>query len=512
MNDTTTRRALLKSLGALGLGAVTVPFDPRLAFADTPASVGEQCRLAFEAARRKAAWRGAFGSIGEDQLAPIKMSLQGRLPPGLKGTLYRNGPAGLERAGVRYQHWFDGDGMVQAFRIDDGGITHQGRKVHTKKYLEERAAGRFLYGGAGSYVPRAKRARDNDVTNPANISVVPYDGRLLALWEAGSPHALDPKTLATERAISWSAQTARMPFSAHPVVDPDGGMWNFGLAQWVGNGVLILYRIEAGKGLTRTGQVPLPFPGYIHSFAATATKLVVYVSPNVFAPDGKGTYVTQHQWRPKLGGRILIVDKADFSRIRWVDAPAGFVFHMVGATETPSGDIRFQACWHRNADVMNKAMAALMCGDGGFSPGALATVHIPPKGAVRIDKHAAQGEFPVTDGRRAERAGRRVYMATRQGDSPWMNAVTACDTDTGQTETYGFDRSITVEEHLFVPKQSGSKPDEGWLIGTFFDAEKQRTGIAVFDAQRLKNGPIAVGSMPRAVPLGFHGWFWRGLT
>jgi len=53
------------------------------------------------------------------EFGPSKLSvLSGNLPPGLRGTLYRNGPARLERGGIRVGHWFDGDGAVLAERYD----------------------------------------------------------------------------------------------------------------------------------------------------------------------------------------------------------------------------------------------------------------------------------------------------------------------------------------------------------------------------------------------------------
>ena len=502
---TITRRDLLRALGGLGLGLAGGPIGAALAKDKT--AVGAQCFEAFRKAAAERPWLNAFRSVDADRLPSLEMSLEGRVPKGLTGTLYRNGPTGLERRGVRYQHWFDGDGMVQAFRLTPEGITHQARKVRTDKYTEERKAGRFLYGGAGSYVPNARRARDNNATNPANIAVVPYDGRLLALWEAGSAHAIDPISLATQEAIDWSPETARLPFSAHPVVDRDGGLWNFGLAQWVGpSGMLVLYRIEPQKGLTRVGRVPLPFRGYAHSFVATQTKLVLYLSPNVFDTTGRADYVSQHRWRPELGGRILVVDKNDFSQFKWFDSPPGFVFHIASATEDNDGSIRFRACWNDDAAMMNKTMRDVMWGKESFLPAPLATVQVSPKGKVRMDRHDLAGEFPAVDRRPHAAYGRRVYMAYQDGRSPWMNAVGACDTDTGRTTGYSFGPDTVVEEHLFVPRP-GAGPDVGWLVGTHFNAKTQRSGLAVFDAQRIEDGPKLTASMARTMPLGFHGWF-----
>ena len=504
-----TRRDVLRALAGLGLGAVAEPLAPSSALADATAPVGQRCFRAFREALRDRPWVGAFRSVDADQLPLVSMTLSGRVPEGFEGTLYRNGPTGLERNGVRYQHWFDGDGMVQAYRVGRDGIQHFARKVQTAKYLAEKEAGRFLFGGAGSRVPKPQRSRDNDATNPANISVVPYEDRLLALWEAGSAHALDPKTLATQSAVTWSPETERMPFSAHPVVDADGSLWNFGAAQWAGpSGVLILYRIQPGQGLTRVAQVPLPFPGYVHSFAATATKLVLYLSPNVFDREARGDYISAHRWRPELGGRVLIVDKNDFSRYRWVEAPAGFVFHIVGATDEPDGSISFRASWYFTADLMNGEMSRYMWGQGEFVPARLTTVRVPKSGSAKTDTHDLVGEFPVVDPRIKIGGGHRVFMGCRSGRSPWMNAVGGCDTRTGRTDVFSFGADTLVEEHLFVPRDGVSNQHAGWLVGTHFDVKKQQTGLAIFDAERISEGPLVRASMGRAVPLGFHGWFW----
>ena len=43
------------------------------------------------------------------------LRVEGRLPAGLRGTLYRNGPGLLARKGQRYRHWFDGDGLIRRY-------------------------------------------------------------------------------------------------------------------------------------------------------------------------------------------------------------------------------------------------------------------------------------------------------------------------------------------------------------------------------------------------------------
>jgi len=46
--------------------------------------------------------------------------VQGEIPAGLSGTLYRNGPGIMEQFGRRYDHLFEGDGTITALRLSGG--------------------------------------------------------------------------------------------------------------------------------------------------------------------------------------------------------------------------------------------------------------------------------------------------------------------------------------------------------------------------------------------------------
>ncbi len=88
-------------------------------------------------------WGRAFAQdIQEFSLTPLAVT--GRIPAGLRGSLYRNGPTMFERKGERIAHWFDGDGAVLGVHFD--GQTAQGayRRVQTAGFLAEEAADEFL--------------------------------------------------------------------------------------------------------------------------------------------------------------------------------------------------------------------------------------------------------------------------------------------------------------------------------------------------------------------------------
>src|SRR6185369_7029134 len=71
--------------------------------------------------------------------------VEGQIPAGLEGSLYRNGPGLFERGGVRKPHLLDGDGLVQRLSFRDGRVRYQNRFVGTRKLAAEEAAGRYLY-------------------------------------------------------------------------------------------------------------------------------------------------------------------------------------------------------------------------------------------------------------------------------------------------------------------------------------------------------------------------------
>jgi carotenoid cleavage dioxygenase len=82
------------------------------------------------------------------------------------------------------------------------------------------------------------------------------------------------------------------------------------------------------------------------------------------------------------------------------------------------------------------------------------------------------------------------------------------DVVSGNFDVYRYGADVMVEEHVFVPNQHGSgREGDGWLVGTALDIRRSAMLFSIFDAQRLADGPIAQGEMPRVMPLGLHAIF-----
>src|SRR6266536_1793480 len=59
--------------------------------------------------------------------------VEGALPDGLHGTLYRIGPGKFESGGQPLGHLWDGDGLLSMFVLD-GGVRFRSRYVRTNHY------------------------------------------------------------------------------------------------------------------------------------------------------------------------------------------------------------------------------------------------------------------------------------------------------------------------------------------------------------------------------------------
>ncbi|HAV51403.1 MAG TPA: carotenoid oxygenase, partial [Brevundimonas sp.] len=68
-----------------------------------------------------------------------------------------------------------------------------------------------------------------DDANAANTSMLKVGDDVWALWEAGSPTAMDAGTLETKGFVTLRDDLKGMPFLAHPRVEPDGRIWNLGM-------------------------------------------------------------------------------------------------------------------------------------------------------------------------------------------------------------------------------------------------------------------------------------------
>ena len=451
-------------------------------------------------------WR----SVSADRLE-CEARIEGRLPEELRGIFYRNGPAVHERFGLRYRHWFEGDAMVQALRFDGRGVSHRGRVVATPKLAREEEAGRRLFSGFATRIEGGERLRRPDDVNTANISVLDHHGELLALWEGGSASVLDRDTLAWRGFKVWGERLEGLPFTAHPKVEPDGTLWAFGYSLAPVR-ALVLYHIGPDGEPRKVQPIDAGPLGMVHDFVVTARHLVIVIPPLVFepAPD-RELLLDALAWRPALGTRVLVVDKGDFDARRWYQLPAGFGFHHGNGWEDASGVIRFDHCVAAEASLMSETMRLVMRGElRAAAPELYTRFALRPDGRAEVESTGEEAEFPRIAPARTGRRNRWVYTLgtpSRPAAGWRLRRVVKRDVEDGASESFDYGPGVLPEEHVFVPRPAPRGEDDGWLLGPFLDYARGASGIAVFDARHVADGPVARAWLDYPLPLAFHGHF-----
>jgi carotenoid cleavage dioxygenase len=456
---------------------------------------------------------GGYQGIAPDALFDAEVAFEGTLPAGLEGTLYRNGPALHELGGLRYHHWFDGDGMVQAFRIGGGRLVHRGRLVLTEKLAAEIRSGRRRRDAFGTTIAESEPALAPDALNVANTSILAHADDVLALWEGGSAYRLAPGTLATLGPKVWRDDLKNLPFSAHPKVETNGELWNFGLDTRTSR--LVLYRISPAGAVLAAAALSIPDMTMVHDFVVTSKHLLFLLPPMRFSLEkfqAGASFNESHEWLAGAALRVLVVEKSDLSAYRMFELPSGFVFHFGNAWEDGAGVIRFDYVRADDAHNLSVGFREIMRGAGTQFRPALA-MHVSLElDKRRISQTPTPGsvEFPRVDTRVVGERYRQLYHTVRlapAGGQLGFDGIRRLDLDSGQTDTYRYGDRFLVEEHVFVADRARPQEGAGWLIGTALDVDRGQTVLSVFDAMRLSAGPLAHARLPYALPLGLHGNF-----
>lgn len=434
--------------------------------------------------------------------------LRGRWPAELRGRLHRNGPALFERGPERYHHWFDGDGMVQQFTIEDGRVRHRGRLVQTAKLRAERAAGRFALPAFGTTVEQPLPVAGADSVNPANTSVLEHGGRLLALWEGGSAYEMDAADLSTRGPVAWRDDLRGLPFSAHPKLDTDGTLWNIGTA----GAHLVVWQVGADGRLQRAQLGAHPYPhGMVHDFSITARFLVVPLPPVRFvfdntAQDGPRRF-------PMDAGqplRVLVARKDDLAQQRVLELPPQFVFHVGNAHEERDGSIVLSYVGAPDNAFLDRGAVALMRGERPLpAPASTCIARLDPaRGTAGVQRLDDAVEFPRVHPAFVGRRARWLVSASgRTGGTGLLNAVQVLDTDSGRVQRFDYGEQTIAEEHVVVPKPGRRGERDAWLLGTVYDARRDATVLNLLDLAQVQDGPLAQAVLPYRLPLGFHGHF-----
>lgn len=448
--------------------------------------------------------------------ASAATGVSGALPPWLRGTCYLNGPGRFARGDVRYRHWLDGDGMICALELGDGGARLSNRFVRSDKFVREESAGRALFRAFGTAFPGDELKRGIGLVSPVNVSVYPHGGALLAFGEQGLPWEIDARTLETRGPFTFGGRLNDItPFSAHPKVDHrTGELFNFGVSFSPRSPLLNVFRFDADNRLLWRTRLPLPYPASIHDFAISERHLVFYVSPLVLAMDALlngATVMDALRWQPELGSRLVIVDRDSGAAVAAIDAGDRYCLHLVNAFEDGAHLVVDLVEFDRPLYPEYQVIPNLFTDTFRGRPVRLV---VDPAGGAILDRRAlsydCSPDFPAHDPALTGRPYEHFWMlgisrAGRAGRK-FFDQLVRMDWEDGAADVYQAPAGRYLGgEPVYVPG-----PDGGVVLCQAFDAGPVASSFLVFDAFGLSAGPVATIGLPSAIPLLFHSVFSAG--
>jgi carotenoid cleavage dioxygenase-like enzyme len=440
-------------------------------------------------------------------LAPVRiettaeLQVRGKIPQGLSGALYRNGPNPQFDPGPRY-HAFLGDGMIHGFWLNERGAHYANRYVRTPRWLTEHAAGRALFGGLGlPSDPSVEKIK----AGGANTHIVFHAGKLMALQEGSNPFEMDRIDLASK---GWVETGGR--FTAHPKIDPHSGemLWfGYSTGDTPLNAFMDYGITDASGRILRRDQFKAPYCSMVHDFVVTEKHTVFPVLPLTGDMERAKRGLPAFAWEPQKGAFVgLMARSASVDSIRWIEVDPVYVFHPVNAYETNGNLI---------CEMMEYPQAPLFPNPDG-SRGVAAdarivrwTIDLNDRNArvVRTPLDDLIGEFPRIDERFTGLPYRHCWhTANLEMNQPLLfDALAHVDFKTNRTTLRRFSGGDTVGEPVFVPRSADAPEGDGWILAVVHRAAKNLSELQILNAQDIAGEPEAVLEAPVRVPAGFHG-------
>ena len=405
--------------------------------------------------------------------------------------------------------------MLHAFHIENGRASYRNRWVRTPKWLAEHDAGRALFGGFGRRLGNVPEGTTQD-SGVANTNIVFHAGRLLALEEGHMPTEIEPGTLAT-RGYQTYRDAIAGPFTAHPKLDPvTGEMVFFGYNAGGPFTPKVSYGVVGANGeVSQFERFDAPYASMVHDFIVTEKHVLFPILPLTGSMERAMGGRPPYAWEPDKGAYVGVMKRGGSTKdIIWFRGDSCYVFHVMNAWEDGQRII---------ADVMQFAEPPLFpYPDGRPTDPAKSKARLCrwtfdlSGGTDRFTQHyqdETTGEFPRIDDRHAGLAYRHGWYACGNpagAAASGLSGIVHVDHKANRRAQYLLPDGDTISEPVFVERGAEAAEGDGWLIAAVWRARENRSDVAVFNAQDVESGPVALVKLGHRVPDGFHGNWVNG--
>jgi carotenoid cleavage dioxygenase len=399
--------------------------------------------------------------------------------------------------------------MVAAVYLREGKAAFRARWVETDSMKFEIRQGEAVYSGfvnggtKGRLLAGAPPAK-----NIANTNVGIFGDHLLAYFEGGLPHSLDPRSLETLGTFDFHGGIDVL-CTAHYKIDPASGDMLFFAAL---GPTVIWYRADATTAqVIDSHRIDIGLPVLMHDFAVSVNYAIFLVSPTLLRFDvaqlGQPGVVWDESALPH-GTQIVLMNRRTHE-VTWHEVGAMFApTHFFNAYEAGSEVV---IDCHRISRLGNPATGFTPWNSHEWFPPAYPwqlRVNLATGAVTHQTVSGLAGEFPKINDEYLGKQHRFGYFATTRS--------LAADTMTDGLARHDFRNGSTVvvdgpgpltnpSEPVFVSRPDRRSEDDGYLLSAWWNRETRLSELLIHDAADLSTQPLARVKLPARVPFGFHG-------
>jgi len=485
-------------------------------------------------------FRGCADEAPSPQRATVSA---GALPANLRGAVLRLGPnARFPTGGRKNGGWLDGDGMVHAVVLGDGGPAYSRTWLRTEPFAKEEAAGRKLFEGT-LVAPYGLRLLVNLAKNlasarqpqkdTANTALLAVGGRIFALMEQCRPTEFEVSGAGAIKTVRAGTDMGFIDAAAHPL---SGGALTAHIHREGGDAIGVTYstsqpyaRVDVldaktGDFKRSHGIGSMRAPVMLHDSALTAGEngyVVILDLPLTVRPRRMLADRFPVEYEPEHGARVGLVRRSSGETI-WIDVAPGVVLHAVNAHERDDGTVVLTGLRSVPASPTSFIEA--------YSPAFLYEWVLDPRSATCVRERYLSSvpcEFPCLDPRATGTDAASAYairVATIGGPNPFgppdegifIDGVVRFDLRRDFPGDAAVDDVDAVAEAwtappgyslVSEPTYVGTEGGGGHVLvfGTAVAAGGTRDSkLFVLDGDDLKAGPTCVVDLPGDVPYGLH--------
>lgn len=456
----------------------------------------------------------------ESEVEVDSAPVAGAIPAWLSGTLVRTGPAKFEVGTQKYNHWFDGLGMLHRFSISNGEASYGNKFIQSRAYMhamenDQISFREFATDPDPELYKSVSQGFEPHGTDNAIINVVKIKDKILATTQMPMPIEFDPATLKTLGTFDFEDNLPDGFTTPHPQVDGNYLYnWTTSLDPPVSHN---LYRFD---GTTREllTSIPSEAPAFVNSFAITERYIIFVEQP--YRLDymkliaGGTAFANCFDWRPDEPTRFLVIDKDDGEIMRTFETPAFFFLHHINAYQDDDGFV-IDMITYKDPKIIS-ALYLDNLRSGGSIPVPQARrfrLSLMDDNVTSEPLRDAFLELPRINERFKGCAyqyfyGFGGYGSAMSGASlsyDFANSVVKVDTSGGPTKIWQQENCFPGDP-IFVERPGSSREDDGVLLSVVLDSDASRSFLLVLDASSMDE--VARVDLPHHIPFSLGGNFF----